>query len=93
MLFLALYYVTFLCGHKYIFRKISKRKFVHKKLKKPPKKLLTYSSWEVFFSAAPTAQNSPELHFCFINYFIQSSLVGSLALCYVNPISIHGFAN
>ena len=39
MLFLALYYVTFLCGHKYIFRKISKRKFVHKKLKKPPQKV------------------------------------------------------
>jgi hypothetical protein len=31
-----------------------------------------------FFSAAPTAQNSPELHFRFINYFIQPSLVGSL---------------
>ena len=28
----------------------------------------------VFFSAAPTTQNSPELHFCFINSFIQSSL-------------------
>ena len=31
-----------------------------------------------FFSAAPTAQNSPELHFRFINSFIQPSLVGSL---------------
>ena len=31
-----------------------------------------------FFSAAPTAQNSPELHFCFINSIIQSSLVESL---------------
>ena len=31
-----------------------------------------------FFSAAPTAQNSPELHFRFINYFIQPSRVGSL---------------
>ena len=31
-----------------------------------------------FFSAAPPAQNSPELHFHFINYFIQHSLVGSL---------------
>jgi hypothetical protein len=33
-----------------------------------------------FFSAASTAQKSPELHFRFINYFIQPSLVGSLGL-------------
>ena len=32
----------------------------------------------VFFSAALTAQNSPELHFHFINSFIQSSLLRSL---------------
>ena len=31
-----------------------------------------------FFSAALTAQNSPELHFRFINHFIQSSLLRSL---------------
>ena len=31
-----------------------------------------------FFSAAPTAQNSPELHFRFINSFIQPTRVGSL---------------
>ena len=31
-----------------------------------------------FFSAAPTAQNSPELHFRFINSFIPSSLLRSL---------------
>jgi hypothetical protein len=37
-----------------------------------------YGSWEFFFFAALTAQNSPELHFRFINYFIQPSLVGSL---------------
>ena len=38
-----------------------------------------YGSWEFFFlSAAPTAQNNPELHFRFINSFIQLSLVGSL---------------
>ena len=39
----------------------------------------TYGSWDqFFFSAAPTAQNSPELHFRFINFFIQPSRVGSL---------------
>ena len=52
-----------------------------KTLKNHPKKLHTYgSSWEFFFSAAPTAQNSPELHFRFINSFIQLSRVGSLVL-------------
>jgi hypothetical protein len=40
----------------------------------------TVCSWEFFFSAAPTAQNSPELHFHFINSFFQPSLVGSLVL-------------
>ena len=35
----------------------------------------TYGSWEVFFSAAPTAQNSPELHFRFIDSPIQSSVL------------------
>ena len=53
--------------------------FAHKKLKKHPKKLHTYGSWEVFFfSAAPSAQNSPELRFHFIIFSIQSSLLGSL---------------
>ena len=32
----------------------------------------------IFFFAAPTAQNSPKLHFRFMNYFIQPSRVGSL---------------
>ena len=31
-----------------------------------------------FFSADPTAKNSQELHFRFINYFIPSSLLRSL---------------
>ena len=47
--------------------------------KNHPKKLQTYGSWNFFFSAAPTAQNSPELHFHFINSFIQSSLLESLS--------------
>ena len=38
----------------------------------------TYGSWEVFFSAASTAQNSPELHFRFINTPIQSSVLESV---------------
>ena len=50
-----------------------------KKLKKKTPQKVAYL-WQlgVFFSAAPTAQNSPELHFRFINSFIQPSLVGSL---------------
>ena len=47
-------------------------------IKKPPEKLHTCGSWEFFFSAAPTAQNSPELHFRFMNSFIQPSRVESL---------------
>ena len=39
--------------------------------------MLTHGSWEFFNSAAPTAQNSPELHSRFTNSFIQKSLVGS----------------
>ena len=52
------------------------------------KKLITYGSCEVFFSAAPTAQNSPELYFRFINSFIQSSLLRSLLLAFVK-LGIH----
>ena len=56
--------------------------FAHQKLKKPLKKLHTYGSWEFFFFATPTAQNSPELPFCFMISFIQSSPLRSLALIY-----------
>ena len=41
-----------------------------------------------FFSAAPTAQNSPELHFRFINYLIQPSLAGSLPMTLYKCIEI-----
>ena len=51
--------------------------FARHKLKKISQKV-TYGNWVVFFSAAPTAQNSSELHFRFINSFIQPSLLGSL---------------
>jgi hypothetical protein len=53
----------------------------------------------VFFSAAPTAQNSPELNFPFINYLIQPSLVESLAAdyshqnVYLVSTEIWGFSN
>ena len=40
-----------------------------------------------FFSAAPTAQTSPEFHFRFINSFIQPSCVESLHFTYpTSPI-------
>ena len=44
---------------------------------KPPQKVAYLWQLGVFFSSAPTAQNSPELHFHFKNSFIQPSLVGS----------------
>ena len=54
-------------------------------IKKHPKKLHTYGSWEVFVSAALTAENNPELHFCFTNSFIQPSLVVSLVFMRCAP--------
>ena len=45
-----------------------------KSWKNHPQKLHMYGSLEFFLSASLTAQNSPELHFCFINSFIQTSL-------------------
>ena len=46
--------------------------------KTTPKSCILMAARSFFFSAAPTARNSPELHFRFINSFIQPSLVGSL---------------
>ena len=55
---------------KYFYKKI-KKIFAHKKLKKPPQKVAYLWQLEFFFlSAAPPAQNGPELHFRFINSFI-----------------------
>ena len=58
--------------------------FCPQKVKKPPQKVAylwqlgVCSVGSLFFSAATTAPNSPELHFRFINSFIQPSLVASL---------------
>ena len=43
------------------------------------KKMLTNDSLVFLFSAALTSQNSPELHFRFMNSFIQPSSVESLS--------------
>ena len=51
------------------------KEFDHKNLKKTPQKVAYLWQLGVFFFAAPTAQNSPVLHFHFINSFILSSLV------------------
>ena len=59
-----------------IFLKSFKKVFLAMKTKKMGLKLMA-GSFDFFFSAAPTDQNSPELNFCFINSFIQSSRVGS----------------
>ena len=52
-------------------KKIQKGFFAHKKLIKPSQKVAYL--WQL-----GVAQNSPELHFCFIIFFIQSSLLRSL---------------
>ena len=46
--------------------------------KTTPKSCIVMAVGSFIFSAAPTAQNSPELHFRFMNYFIQPSLLESL---------------
>ena len=63
-----------------IFLRNVKKNFAHKKLKKPPQTVAYLWQLGVFFSAVLTAQNCPELHFRFINSFIQSSLLESLRL-------------
>ena len=75
---------------KYL-KKIFKSFFAPKKLKKPPQKVAYLWQLGVFFSAAPTAQNSPELHFRFINSFIQSSLLRSLVLILIKVIQHNDF--
>ena len=54
-----------------------------KRWKNQRKKLHTNGSWELlFFPAALSTQNSPELDFRFINSFIQPYLLESLHLVY-----------
>ena len=45
--------------------------FDQENIKNWPQKLHTYGSLDFFFSAAPTAQNSPELNIRFIDSWIQ----------------------
>ena len=52
-------------------------------MKKPPQKVAYLCQVGGFFSAAPTS--SPELHFRFINSFIQPSRVESLTASYEDP--------
>ena len=56
-------------------------KYIEKKFKSvflPTKSCIFMAVGSYFFSEAPTAQNSPVLHFCFMNSFIQFSLLRSL---------------
>ena len=65
---------------KIFFKKFLKFVCPQKVEKKTPQKVAYLWQLGVFFSAAPTAQKSPEIHFHFINSFIQLSLVGSLLI-------------
>ena len=53
--------------------------FSPQKVEKTSSKSCILMAVGIFFLCSPTAQNSPELHFCFINSFIQSSLLSSLS--------------
>ena len=54
--------------------------FAPENIKKLPSKVAYLWQLGFILSAAPIAQNSPELHFRYIDYVIQPSLVGSLVL-------------
>ena len=70
--------LLFSADAKIFLEKFKKQTFAHKKLKKPPQKVAYLWQLGVFFSSDPTARNSLEPHFRFINSFIQPSRVGSL---------------
>ena len=74
---LPFFYASFQCG-RYNVSKFYFFSLTTKSWKNHPKKLLIIGPDLFFFSAALTAQNSPELHFRFINSSIQSSLLRSL---------------
>ena len=58
--------------------------FCAQKFEKTPQKVAYLWQLGVFFlSAATTAPNSSELHFRFMNSFIQSSLLESLLTLYI----------
>jgi hypothetical protein len=69
------------------FWKFKKNKFPWKHKKKSPKSCILMAVGS-FFSAAPTAQNSPELHFRFTNYFIQPCPF-SVGICKDKPAYNH----
>ena len=55
-----------------------KKNLCPQKVEKPPKNVIYLWQLGVLFSAAPTAQNSPVLHFRFINSPIQSPVLKSV---------------
>ena len=59
-----------------VFKKIPD--YPQKVEKNTSKMLLSYGSWKLFFSAVLPAQNSPEVHFYFINSPIHSSVLKSV---------------
>jgi hypothetical protein len=70
---LALYYVTFQCRRKNIFRKILNIFFAHKKLKKPPQKAAYLWQFGFFFLCSPACPKQPRPS------SIQPSVVESVA--------------
>jgi hypothetical protein len=59
----------------------------HKKLKKTPQKVAYL--WQL---GAPIAQNSPEVHFYLINYFIQPTCVESLPMTDQNFLALENIS-
>ena len=77
-IFLSFFLCNFSVQHYKIYKKILIFFCPQKNDKTSPKSSILMAAGSFFSSAAPTAENSPELHFRLINSIIQSSLVGSL---------------
>ena len=63
---------------KIFFEKFKRFFLATKSWKNTSKSCLLMTVWLFFLSAAPPATNSPEVHFCFINYPIHSSVLKSV---------------
>ena len=68
MIILALYYVTFQCRRKNVFRKILEFFFALKKLKKPPKKVEYIWQLGFFFLCGPDCPKQPRTSYPFYRF-------------------------
>jgi hypothetical protein len=86
-IFLSFILSNFSVQKQNFFYKNLKKKICPQKVEKTTQKsCILMAVGNFFFSVAPPAQNSPELHFRFIIFFIQPSLLESLHITIKNDI-------